>query len=134
MPDLHFEVESSRIERTYGIMVTFAKCCLDESVQEDDIPYYLLVFEGPENHIALEDVTKAFGVCHQDAMESVGLAGIVTPETFESMLEESIELAGELMAKHDLKVLNVQDLDEHLVASLFEEAAGMIETDPKMLN
>jgi len=79
-------------------------------------------------------VTKAFGVCHQDAMESVGLAGIVTPETFESMLEESIELAGELMAKHDLKVLNVQDLDEHLVASLFEEAAGMIETDPKMLN
>ncbi len=131
--EIHFEIDSSRIDRTYGVLVTLSKKSLPEDVKEEDIPYYLMVFNGPEKHVELEEVTKLFGLCHQDAMDSVGLFGTVTPETFDSLLEESIELAGEMMSQHGLDVLDVDSLDEELIEDLFQTST-MEEVDPKLLN
>jgi len=131
--EIQFEIDSSRIDRTYGVLVTFSKSSFPDEIDEEDIPYYLMVFSGPEQHLELEEVTKLFGLCHQDAMNSVGLLGTITPETFNTLLEESIELAGEMMSQHGLDVLDVETLEESLIEDLFQTSMGE-EIDPKLLN
>ena len=124
MAEVLFEVDVTNVDGTYGLTVVVTHGDTGE------VPYYFMAFEGPKG-VDLTSVAQSFGQCHGRAMDTVGLQGLVTPEQFESLLEDSLELAGDLMAGHGFKAVDVEGLDKDLLAALFNEGD---EPDPSRLN
>lgn len=129
--EIRFEVDASRIDSHYGLTV-FIHDSDSDPEDGEETPCYFLVFKGPDAGDP-DAAARAFGTCHQAAMDSVGLEGRVSEEAFESLLEDSIELAGELMQQHGFEPVEVDTVDPGLMAALFYEEDEP-ETDPKKLN
>jgi hypothetical protein len=127
---VQFEVEASRIESHFGVTL-FIRDADEEPEDGEEVNCYFLVFQGPD--CEPDEAARKFGACHQEAMDVVGLEGIVTEEAFSEKLDSSVELAGDLMMKYGFKVLDTDNVDKTLMATLFFEAEDP-ETDPKLLN
>lgn len=129
--EVRFEVEAARVEDHYGVTL-FVHDADDEPDDGDEVPVFFLVFRGPKEGDPTE-AAQHFGRCHQEAMDSVGLEGQVSEEEFADRLENSIELAGELMSRHGFEALDPEAVDNDMMAALFSDA-GSPETDPRLLN
>jgi len=129
---IDFEVDVAQIDKTYGVTLLVSNPLLIEEDENGEVPYYFLVFQGPEQDADHESVSKNFMSCFQGAMTSVGFNERVEEDRFEAMLEDSVELAGELMVRHGFKVLDVKDIDEDLLQALFE--GTLPEEDLSLLN
>lgn len=125
--DVRFEVDVSSVDRTYGL--TLFVIGEDQEDDGDTCPCYFLIFEGPEG-VDPESVAKTFSECHKNAIDSVGLAGDFTQASFETLLEDSIEMAGNMMSDHGFRALEADEVDKDLVRALF----FVEETNPKLLN
>jgi hypothetical protein len=125
---VNFEVDVSQIEEHFGLTLAV----MEEGEEEDSGPCFFLVFKGPQSRDPMS-VAQAFGVCHKAAMESVRLEGQLTEEDFESRLEDSIEIASELMISHGYEACVVREVDPSLLEALFSEVEfeGM---DPSLAN
>ncbi len=133
MSQVLFEVDVSNIDQMYGITIIVSDSH-NQSFKEEEVPYYLLVFEGQKSEIPPDDVAKQFMAAHSEAMTSVGLQGTLERDEFEALLEDSVELAGELMIRHGLNVLEFKDVDKDLVEALFEKTLEDDEPEPLILN
>lgn len=129
---INFEVDVAQIDKHYGVTLLVSNPLLIEEDENGEVPYYFLVFQGPEQDADHESVSKNFMSCFHGAMSSVGFNDRVDEDRFEAMLEDSVELAGELMVRHGFKVLDVKDVDEDLLQALFE--GTMPEEDKSLLN
>lgn len=130
--EVRFEVDVTRAGEHLGItLFLFEEGDSPEDSSEQDC--YFLVFEGEGDP---DEVARQFGVCHEEAMASVNLRGQVTEELFAALLEDSIELAGELMVRHGHKPMDPDDVSEDLMTALFfdDEAPVSEETNPSLLN
>ena len=132
MTFVSFEVDVACIDETYGVTIFVRDPDLPEPDEDDIVPCYFLVFKGEAGKDA-DDVARAFGACHEEAMETVGLKGSVTQEQFDENLEASIELAGELMVRHNLEGIDVEAVDAGVLQALFG-IGGDPEQDPSKLN
>ncbi len=125
MAEIRFNVDVNLIGQTYGLTVIIS----DASVSDEaDSLCYFLVFKGPENG-DIEDTAKLYGSCHREAMDSLGLEGEVSEEQFSELLDNSIELAGQLMGPHGYEVMEIEDVDKDVLDALFRQ-----EEDPSVLN
>lgn len=128
MAQVQFRIDVSRILDTYGLSV---------KVTRDDsgvIPVYLLVFSGPKERDP-QDVAKQFSECHSHAMDKVGLTGTDVPvreDEFDDLVSTSIELASGFMQDYGFKLVPNNDVDEHILAALFEDDEP--KEDPYRLN
>lgn len=129
--EVRFEVEAARVEEHYGVTL-FVHDAPGDPPDGTEVPCYFLVFQGPQDGDPSE-VARNFSICHQEAMDSCGVRGQMTEDQFAKMLEDSVELAGELMVRHGLKAVDVDTVDEDMMCALFDD--GLYEeTDPKLLN
>ena len=129
---INFEVDVAQIDKTYGVTILVSNSILVKEDENGEVPYYFLIFQGPEQDADHESVSKNFMRCFHGAMDSVGFNKRLDEDKFQAMLEDSVELAGELMVRHGFKVLDVKDVDEDLLQALFE--SGTFEEDPSSLN
>lgn len=129
--EVRFEVEASRVDDHYGVTL-FVHDSEEEPDEGDEVPVFFLVFRGPGDGDPT-DAARHFGACHQEAMDTVGLQGQVTEEEFANKLEDSIELAGELMVRHGFQAMDADAVDQDLMTALFWDGDGP-ETDPSLLN
>jgi serine/threonine protein phosphatase PrpC len=124
--EVKFEIDVSRIDHKYGLTI----CLYENEKDPDESPCFFMVFDGPAGQDPVE-VARSFGQCHQDAMDTVGLKGELTEEQFTTKLDDSIILAGELMGRHGFISLELDKVDEGMLAALFAEEPT---SDPSLLN
>ena len=128
--EVRFEVEAARVDDHYGVTI-FVLDADDEPKDGDDVQCYFLVFKGPEAGDPME-TAKNYAVCHQEAMNSVKLEGIVTEEEFVERLDDSVELAGKMMSQHGYSVVDVDSVDPDIMNALFTDEGP--DEDPYRLN
>jgi hypothetical protein len=113
MAEVKFAVDVTEHQGTYGVTLW-----VDNSEQPDYTPAYRAVLKGKAGTDLIQ-MAQLWGACHRDAMDSVGLDGVVTYEEYEEKLFASVVLAGELMVRHEYEALAHDQVPEEVLGWLF---------------
>lgn len=114
-----FAVEIREHAGTYGVTLW-----VEDQNDPDVTPSYRSVLRGAPG-FDLNEMTKLWGDCHQEAMDEVGLTGFMAREDYESKLLASIIRTGDLMARHKYESVGFSTLEEDLVYALFVQSESM---------
>ncbi len=131
--EVRFEVEAARIDDHFGVVVYIHDG--DEVPKDgDEVACYFLVFKGSTD-LDPSETAQQFSLCHQEAMDSVALEGVLTEEAFADKLDSSFEIAGQLMIRHGYAAVDVETVDPDMMDALFsEEMEESGSKDPFRLN
>ncbi len=127
--EIRFEIDADRIGQIYGVQVFI--CDSDDIEDAGGEPYYMLFFKGPEADVDPSSVAQIFGNCHIESMDSLGIEGVLDEDEFDKLMDDSLELAGDLMGRHGFKALDVDEVDKDVQDAFFSEASTL---DPSSLN
>jgi hypothetical protein len=135
--DVSFLVDVSAKDDLYGLILIVMENSDDEDEEERQARQdYYLVFRGkPE--IGEEEVAKLFITCHREAMDTVNLPededGSVPIEVYEQIFEDSLELAGDLMIRHNLESIDVETLSHEKIREVFKDTSdGILEREDSL--
>lgn len=112
-----FQVYVTQAEDLFGVVLY-----IDDQSDADVVPCFRSVFRNLSGGTVTTDgVTALFADCHKDALDSIGLIGKMTQSEYEKKLHTSVELAGDMMAKYGLTVLDLGSVDDSVLMELFAD-------------
>jgi hypothetical protein len=116
MGEVKFCVHVEEHEGVYGITL-FA----DDGIAKDTVPCLRSCFRGEAGRDP-DEITVLFAEAHQEAMDEVGLQGVVPESEWEGLLMRSVELAGAKLKTFGLEAVAFSDLPDETLYHLFAEA------------
>jgi len=125
MDQLQFEIDVVQLDSIYGVRVF-----VDGMSDSDEVPCYYLVLSQLDSGGKTDpfEIANAFGVAHQDAMAGLDPDGQLELEVF---IEDSIELAAELMVRHGFDFVKLDEVPPDIYGYLFARA---YENEPFSVN
>jgi hypothetical protein len=124
MAEVKFYVHVEEYEGYYGVTL-FA----DDGTEQDVVPCFRSVLQGEPGR-DIDEVMVLFSEAHQDAMEDVGLSGIVPQSQYEDLLMQSVILAGEMMHKFGLEAVPFDQVPNAALYCLFAATLPCMENSP----
>lgn len=112
-----FKVYVTQAEDLFGVVLY-----IDDQTDSDVVPCFRSVFRNLSGGTVTTDgVTALFADCHKDALDAIGLLGVMTQSEYEAKLHKSVEMSADMMAKYGLTVLDLGSVDNGVLLELFAD-------------
>lgn len=124
MGEVRFCVHVEESGGFYGLTL-FA----DPGEDVDEVPCFRSCFRGEAGRDP-DELVELFSQQHQEAMDEVGLSGVVPMSQYEELLTRSVTLAGRKMAAFGLEPVAFDQVPDEVLYALFAEALPDGENSP----
>jgi len=93
----------------------------DDGTESDEVACFRSCFSGEPGRDR-DEVVELFAQAHQEAMDQVGLSGVVTPDVYEERMMESVSAAGRAMSAFGLTAVAFDQVPDDVLYALFADA------------